>query len=690
MSKVESVYKAGAHGRKSQDGRAFCALGCRLATLLLLVSCAITAQSQAPDDLSNRSLEDLMNITVTSVAKTEQTLSRTASAAFVINAEDIRNSGATNIPDLLRTVPGVDVAQIDSNTWAISIRGFNDRFSNELLVMVDGRTVYTPTFGGVFWDALDLPLEDIDRIEVIRGAGGSIWGANAVNGVVNIITKKASETPKTLVVGGGGNLDQGFGTIQYGGNLGASTSYRVYGKYLNEGQLPDLPLGTQNDAWEMFRTGFRLDSAPSTKDTLTFAGDLYTGHEGIEGTVLPSITSAGTHPEQMEVDLSGGFIQSIWNHVSSPRSDTSLQASFDRYSRPDVLGDTRDTLSIDFQHHHVWGQRQNIVGGFQYRYSADRAAGSLFISLNPAALNTQLYSLFIQDEIALVKNRVYLTVGTKLEHDYYSGFNLMPSARVAWTIDKHHMVWAAVSRAVRTPSSIDAAVRLNFAGFTAPNGTLMLISRVGNPNLNPEGLTAWELGYRATIRHNLSLDLSTYYNNDSDQETLEPSTPFFETLPAPPHLVVPMTYENLMHGDNYGLEVSGHWKVTDRWVISPGYAFEQIHMRLDPTSLDTGSVASVEGSSPTHSAQLRSHVTLPHSLAWDGSAYFVGRLSDPQVPAYTRLDSGLTWQWREGISLSVVGQNLLQKEHLEFTDGTRSVQSALMARSGYVKFTWHF
>ena len=569
MSKVESVYKAGADGRKSRDWRSFCALGCRLAALLLLVPWAVPARAQTSDDLSNRSLEDLMNITVTSVAKTEETLSRTASAAFVINAEDIRNSGATNIPDLLRTVPGVDVAQIDSNTWAISIRGFNDRFSNELLVMVEGRTVYTPTFGGVFWDALDLPLEDIERVEVIRGPGGSIWGANATNGVINIITKKASETPKTLVVGGAGNLDKGFGTVQYGGNLGASTSYRIYGKYLNEGQLPDASIGGQNDAWQMFRSGFRLDTAPSLKDSLTFNGDLYSGREGAESPILPSITS-GLRLQQMQVDLSGGFIQSIWNHVSSPRSDTNLQVSFDRYSRKNR--DVRDTVSIDFQHHYLWAQRQNIVWGVDYRYSANRAGGSLFASLNPAVLGTQMYGFF----------------------------------------------------------------------------------------------------------------------NDSNQQTTEPSTPFFETMPAPPHLVIPTTYENLMHGESYGLEISANWKITDRWILSPGYAFEQIRMRLDPTSQDTVSVGLAEGSSPAHSAQLRSHLVLPHNWAWDASAYFVGRLSDPQVPAYTRVDTGLTWRWREGISVSVVGQNLLQRQHLEFTDENQSVQSALLERSGYAKFTWRF
>ncbi len=629
-----------------------------------------------------------MQITVTSVSKTAESLSRTASAAFVLNAEDIRNAGATNIPDLLRAVPGMDVAQIDANTWAISMRGLNDRFSNDLLVMVDGRAVYTPTFGGVFWDALDLPLEDIARIEIIRGSGESLWGANATNGIINIITKKSSETQKTLLVGGGGNLNQGFGTLQYGGHLGASATYRIYGKYLNESTLPSASAQSLNDAWNMARGGFRLDTVRSVKDTLTFQGDLYRGQGGIVAPELPSITSPRLLLIQVPVDFSGGFIQSIWNHVSSPRSDTSLHVSFDQYSRGTVPGDSRSTLSVDFQHHYVWAQRQSIVWGFEYRYSADRSTGNLFLSFHPPILATRLYGLFLQDEIALVKNRVYLTVGTKLDHDFYSGSNLMPSARAAWTINKHHMLWAALSRAVRTPTARDDAVRLNLGGFTAANGSDVLVSLVGNPSFKAEGLTAWELGYRATIGHSLSVDFSGYDNNYSNDQTIEPAPSFFEMLPAPPHLVLPMTYGNLMHGDARGLEISAHWKLTPRWVLSPGYAFERIHMYLDPTSHDTQSVALAQGSSPNHSAQLRSHVTLPHSVGWDASAYFVGRLTDPQVPTYTRLDTAVSWQWKEGITLSLVGQNLLQRDHLEFREAY--MQSSLVERSAFGKFTWHF
>jgi iron complex outermembrane receptor protein len=676
--------RAGRSCRKLAGGRFRPAAERVFFTLLLVMFGAIYARPQSSADLSERSIEDLMNIAVTSVSKTAQTLSRTASAVFVINEDNIRNSGATNIPDLLRMVPGMDVAQINSSTWAISARGFNNRFSNELLVMVDGRSAYTPTFGGVFWEVLDLPLEDIERIEVIRGPGGSIWGANATNGIINIITKKASETQKALIVGGGGNVDQGFGTLQYGGKMGGSA------KYLNQGRLPDATGGNANDAWNAFRSGFRLDAALSAKDTLSVQGDLYDGRENSDEGFLPSITSSGTQLRQARLTLSGGFLQSIWNHVSSPRSDTSLHVSYDHYSRPDQLGEKRDTLSADFQHHYLWGQRQTIVWGLGARFSASRADGSLFITLNPPYVDNGLYGLFAEDEIALAKNRLYLTAGTKVEHDDYTGVNPIPSVRMAWTINQQHMLWGAVSRALRTPSDTDVAIRLNFGGFQAPNGTPVVASLFGNPHFKSEESIAWEMGYRTTVVRHLSIDLSAYYNTYSKQETTEPEAPFFEAMPAPPHLVLPVTYQNLMHGEAHGLEIAANWKVTDRWMLSSGYAFEQIHMYLDATSQDKQAVGETDESAPVHTAQLRSHLALPHSLAWDSSAYFTSRLGDPHVASYTRLDSGLTWQWKEGISLSLVGQNLLQAEHLEFIDANASVQSALIKRGGYAKFTWHF
>jgi iron complex outermembrane receptor protein len=641
-------------------------------------------------DLTSRSLEDLMNVQVTSVSKKEEKLSRTAAAIFVISAEDIQNSGATNIPDLLRMVPGMDVAQINANTWAISARGFNAEFSNELLVMVDGRTVYVPTFGGVFWDVLDIPLIDIERIEVIRGPGGTIWGADAVNGVINIITKKAKDTLGTTVVAGGGNIDQGFATAQYGGTFGKNTDYRFYSKYLNQSDFPGPSGGSGGDGWHDLSAGFRVDTNLSPQDTLTLQGDLYRGHEGNPSLLLLSVTSPG--PQQVDpiVDLSGGFLQLVWDHTFSAKSNITLQVSYDEFGRNDTLNETRNTMYLDFQHHFLWGQRQNIVWGLGYRFSSSQTVGSLTLSLHPADLNTQIVSSFIQDEIALLPDRLYLTVGTKLEHDYYVGFVLLPSIRMTWQPNSRQMFWAAVSRAARTPAAVDVSERVNFGGVPGPGGVPILFGLIGNPHYKNEDLVAYEAGMRTMLSKRLSIDLAAFYNDYDDQGTVEPATPFFETTPAPPHLFVPSINENLMHGETHGLEIAANWKVCDRWTLSPGYAFEQIHMHLDPSSRDTVSVFAAQGSSPVNSAQLRSHMSFPHALAWDTSAYFIGPLTDPVIPSYTRVDTLLSWHYREGMSVSLVGQNLVRDHHIEFIESTGASTSTLIKRSAFVSFTWQF
>jgi iron complex outermembrane recepter protein len=655
-----------------------------------LASLSLPAWSQQqPADLTEQSLEDLMKVEVTSVSKTEETLSRTAAAVFVISPEDIRRSGALNIPDLLRMVPGVDVAQINANTWAINVRGFNARFSNDLLVLLDGRPVYTQTFGGVFWDVLDLPVEDIERIEVIRGPGGSIWGSNAVNGVVNIITKKASETHGGLVVAGGGNTDEGFGTTQYGGNFGGKLDYRVYPKYLNQEHLPVAAGQDGGDGWHLLQGGFRTDSVLTSKDALTFQGNIYSAREGTPTTNFPSVASSPQNIELL-VNLTGGFIQGTWNHTSSANSDTSLQVSYDTYERNDNLREGRGTFDVDFQHHFSGWARQNIVWGLTYRYSASHSNGDLTASLVPADLATQLFGSFIQDEIAIIPDRLYLTIGTKLEHNYYTGFGFMPSARVAWAPSARQTLWAAVSNADRTPSAVDTSIRANLGGFTGPGGIPVLVRLTGNPRVKNEGLIDYEAGYRTMLLKVLSIDLTAYYGDYTDQNTTEPAAPFMENTPPPPHLVMPLISENLMHGETHGVEIAVNWQPIRRWTLSPGYAFEQIRMQLAPASRDTTSVAAAEGSSPDQSAQLRSHFVLGHGLSWDTSAYFVGRLTDPIEASYTRLDTQLTWLVGEGGSLSFVGQNLLRDTHEEFVDSTSSARTTLVKRSAYAKFTWRF
>jgi iron complex outermembrane receptor protein len=661
---------------------------------LCIAACALSAlpawPQQKPPDLADSSLEDLMSIQITSVSKTEQKLSRVASAVFVITQEDIRRSGATNIPDLLRMVPGVDVAQINANTWAISARGLNGRFSNELLVLLDGRSLYTPTFGGVFWDVIDLPLEDIERIEVIRGPGASVWATSAVNGVINIITKTASDTPRAMIVAGGGTVDQGFGTVQYGGKIGSSISYRAFTKYLNQDHFPEADGQSGGDGWNLARAGFRADSVLSPKDNVTLEGDIYRGREGNPNTGLTSITAPPIPIVFDQVNLGGGFLQTVWNHTFSNRSGTSLQLSYDEYERNDPLGETRGTFDIAFQHHIAWGSRQNFVWGLEYRYSTSHTVGSLIVALNPPNLNTSLFSSFIQDDITLIPDRLFLTVGTKIEHQYYTGLDALPSVRVAWTPTSKRTLWAAISNSDRNPAATDTSIVSNLGGFTDMNGTPVALRLLGNPKLLDETTISYEAGYRISMAERFSADIAAYYNSQSDQLTVEPGTPFFESAPAPPHLVLPLINENLSFGESHGIEIAANWKVTNRWTLSPGYAFEEIHMHLKPTSHDTDSVSEAEGSSPTNMAQLRSHLSLAHGLSWDASAYFTDRLTDPVIPSYTRVDTGLTWHWNENGSISVVGQNLVSDRHSEFVDSTGSAGTTLIKRSAYAKFTWRF
>jgi iron complex outermembrane receptor protein len=675
-----------------------------LSVALTLLSLCVPVLAQKPVqttgagvDLSTMNIEDLMNVKVSSVAKKEEKLSRTAAAIFVITQEDIRRSGATSVPEVLRIVPGLDVAQINGSTWAISARGFNQQFSNKMLVMIDGRVVYTSTFAGVFWDTIsDFPLEDIARIEVIRGPGGTIWGANAVNGVINIFTKKSSDTRGGLVVAEGGNIDQESGMVQYGGELKEGTDFRVYTKYFNRTNLLDLNGQNGQDSWHQLRGGFRIDSNLSSKNSLMVEGDIATGREGELGFVLPSITSPGFLAESEQINISNGSLESVWNHMYSARSDTSLQVSYDRHKRGDPQNpETRDTLDVDFKHHIALGGRQDVVWGLGYRYTTDLILGSLTVYENPASSTNQIFDGFFQDEIALVPDRLYLTGGMKLEHNDYTGFEFMPSIRLAWAPNARHMVWLAVSRALRAPSRNDTNLVLNI-GNIGTTASPELLRLYGNPQYQDERLIAYEAGYRTAFGNHLSIDLAAYFNDYDNLQTTEPAAPFAEATPLPAHEVLPLVYKNLMNGEVHGLEIAANVKVTDRWTLSPGYAFEQIHMHTDPASADTQTVPFVEGAAPHHNAQIRTHLDLPKNVALDAASYSVGRLTNQgpfptvMIPAYTRLDVGFTWKPWEQASFSLVGQNLLQDHHLEFEDVNGALQSSQIRRSAYAKITWRF
>lgn len=671
-----------------------------LAWLAMMGLLASPSRGDQPQmGLANQSLQDLMNIQVTSVSKTEQKLSQAASAVFVITQEDIARSGARNIPDLLRMVPGVDVAQINANNWAISVRGFNKLFSNSLLVLVDGRSVYTESFGGVFWDQLDMPLEDIERIEVIRGPGGSVWGANAVNGVINIITKKASDTKGAMAVGGGGTIGQAFGTVQYGGDLKGSTQYRAFMKYLNYGDFPNALGQSGADGWHSLLGGFRSDTAVTSRDSLMVQGQLFNERKTIPTGELPSIFSPALVPVDISFNISGGFIQGTWKHTYSGQSNASLEMWYDHYQRNDGLNDGRGTLDVNFQQEYSGWARQSVTWNVEFRRTSSYAPGDFTLSFVPPGLTTHLFSMAAQDEIAVIPDQLFVTGGIRVDHNHYTGWNAMPSGRVAWMPSSNETVWAAISDSVRTPSQVDAGFRANLGSFTPPGGPLFLTSFEGNPKIDDESLVAYEFGYRTVIGDRWSFDLASYYNHYEHLVAYDLGTAYFESTPFPPHMVLPLTDGNLMHGETHGIEAWTSWKATNWWTLSPGYAFEAIHMH-GITNVGPLSVNLAQTSSPTHSAQLRSHVSLPRGLSWDTSSsfadslvgyQFVGGAAVPRkVPAYTRLDSQLSWQFLEGCRVSIVGQNLVQDHHMEFIDWTQSTGSNLVKRSAYLEFTARF
>ena len=635
------------------------------ATALLLmvglVSFAPPAFAQQPDSaaqadsLKALSIEQLMNVEVTSVSKRPERLAQVASAIQVITQQGIRRSGASSLPEALRLATNLQVAQIDSRQWAVSARGLNSTSTNKLLVLIDGRTIYTPLFSGVFWDVQDVPLEDIDRIEVISGPGATLWGANAVNGVINVITKKAKDTQGLLVAGGGGSELRGFGSAQCGGALGHRLRYRAYGSGFTR-QPTLLPSGADatND-WHFGQGGFRMDWDPSEMNRVSLQGDVYRGRI--------------SQPSAGEVAVSGGNLNGSWSHTISANSDVRAHLYYDRTNRdiPSTFGEQLDTYDVDLQHHARLGARHDVVWGLGYLLINDRVANSSQLAFLPAHVARQWFTGFVQDEIALVPDRFHLTLGTKLEHNDYTGFEVQPSGRVNWTVNQFGTFWAAVSRALRTPSRIDRE-------FFAPGQPPFFLA--GGPNFHSEEELAYELGYRHQ-RGPVALSVATFYSRYYGLRSLEQTNP-----PA----AFPLVIGNGQDGESYGAELTGDYRVTDRWRLVAGYTELRIHVWALPTSTDT-SRGSTENHTPDRQFSLRSSVDLPERLTLDGTLRYVGEIGNQQVPAYGELDVRLGWQPVPALEVSLVGQNLLHDHHVEF--GTPIARGEIK-RGVYGSLEWHF
>ncbi|MBT3878831.1 MAG: TonB-dependent receptor [Candidatus Scalindua sp.] len=657
--------------------------------ITFLVLLATPGLAQDVSDLKSMSLEDLMNIRVTSVSKKPQRLLDAASAIYVITQEDIRRSGATNIPDALRRVPGIQVAHISANTWAITSRGLNGQFANKLLVLIDGRTVYTPLFSGVFWDVQDTLLEDIDRIEVIRGPGASLWGDNAVNGVINIITKKASDTQGGLLSTGYGDEQQGFASLRYGGKIGNSAHFRVYSKFFNRDNAVLASGEKANDRWDTLRGGFRIDWDVDNQDSLIVQGDIYDG-ETESNASTPILTSPFKESFNDESEFAGWNVLTRWKRVFSDSSNMELQLYFDRTERESAMfREDRDTFDFDFQHRFKFGERHDIVWGLGYRLNHDDIRNTFSLSFNPDDRYMSLYSGFVQDEITLIEDKLLLTVGSKISYNKFTDSEIQPNARLLWKLHERHSAWISLSRAVRTPSRAENDVRSN-SMVSASVPFPSLVSTFGSDGFDAEELYAYELGYRFIPSDSLSVDIALYYNNYDKLLTVEPGAFAVETTPQPTHFLIPFIGRNEMDGEVFGVELAVDYRPVDWWHLKGSYSYQQVQMHLNRSSLDTVS-ESMEGATPHNQFFLRSSFNLPGNIELDLSPRYTDNLPSLKIDSYVELDARLSWKPLKDLDVSLIGQNLLDKHHPEYKQSLiAETGSSEIQRSVFVKIEWKF
>jgi iron complex outermembrane receptor protein len=636
-----------------------------LPVFLLLSSLAASQDPDPKDDKKPRlvdlTLEELMNIDVTTASKKEQRLVQVPAAVTVIHDEDIRRTGARTIPDALRPVPGLHIAHIDANKWIVASRGFSDRFSNKLQVRFDGRTVYSPLFSGVFWETEDPMIEDIERIEVIRGPGGAVWGSNAVNGVINILSKSAEQTQGWLVVAGAGTEERDFAAARYGFSPGDDVTARVFVKYDDRDRSYH-----GHDDWIQGRAGFRTDWTPGSADRLTVLGEYYRGQ--FHGTVtVAQLTPPFSATFENEVDDSGGHVLARWEHRLSPTSELTAQLSYARSERGDELNPTEvlDMIEADLTHHFTPLEGHDVTWGLVYLGARDHTSGSFTISFDPVVDRKGVASLFVQDEISIVEKRLKATLGARFEYNQYTGFEIQPNLRAAWTPDEIQTYWASISRAVRMPARAEEDIRLNTT--VLPGAPPTVLSAFGDSGFRSEELIAFELGHRIRPVESLSTDLALFYNLYDRLRTLEPAAPFAEASPAPPHAVVPILVENNMSGRTYGAELAVTWKPMEKVTVYAAYSFLFMEFHLKHGSPDTTS-EDQDRASPRHQVYARASIDLPSDVTLDLMGRWVDDLPAFQVDGYVEADVRLAWNATRQVELAVVGQNLVHNRHFESGD----------------------
>ena len=660
------------------------------------------ATTNVNGSLAEMKLEDLLQVEVTSVTKMAAPLSESPAAIYVVTPEDMRRNGVLSVPEALRQVPGLEVARIDSGGYAVSARGMNARLNRQLLVLIDGRSVYSQLNSGVAWESLDVMIEDLDRIEVIRGPGATLFGANAVNGVINIVTKKAKDTQGLLLTGGGGTATLGYGGLRYGGRLATNAYYRIYGTYLNRdatgaaastapasgghgvpgngqqpgsstGQTPDPTSGSTSnsppgsevdprpepslrdnpaDFMENGLGGVRVDWEATPTDLVTFQGDYF-------AQTYQYPLSAW----QWNRNQAANYLQR-WDHTFSDESAMTWQLYYDHVNRnTEVFREVRHTGDVDFQHNFTLGQRQRWLWGAGYRYTTDEvtAAPEAPVYFDPPSAAKQTFSAFVQDEITVVEKRLKTTLGTKLEHNDFTGFEIQPGLRTVYTPAEQHVIWGAISRAARTPS------REEFDLVAASSRNVI----VGNPELASEELTAYELGYRFLPKPNLTLDLATYYNVYDRMRTIET----VRTIGGIDYV----SSRNNGYGETYGAEISATWRPLDQWRLTASYTALMVQMHQRPGVVNPG-FETVEGNTPHHQAQFHSYWDLPGHFEFDQGLYYVDNVPNQNVAAYTRLDLGLGWRPSKHFEARLSFQNVARDSHYEFGNGSSSIERAVFGQ----------
>ncbi len=653
--------------------------------LLSLPAMAAEPQATSTEALKRLSVEELLSTEVTSVSRTEESLGSAAAAVTVVSDEDIRRSAATTVPEALRLVPGINVARRNANSWAVSSRGFSSVDSEKLLVLSDTRSIYTPLFAGVFWDVQDYVMEDIDRIEVIRGPGAALWGSNAVNGVINITTKSAKDTQGLFLEADAGTEERGT-AARYGGSTDAGLSYRVFGKYSDHDSTLHANSSTSDD-WRLAHGGFRADWEANQEDKVTVQGDLYRGDIG---QLIPALAVGFLPPlgGDLQEHVSGGNVLARWQRKLGEASDLQLRAYYDRTHRDDpTYVDDLDTVDLDLQHRFALASRQEVVWGLNYRLTADRTEGKGFFAgaLQPRSSDDTLVSAFVQDQIS-VSDKLRITLGTKLEHNDFSGYEAQPSVRAAWDVAPGKTLWAAVSRAVRVPTRIERDIFIN-----ASNPAANVVARLqGNEDFHSEELLAYELGYRWQVLETLSVDLAAFHNQYRGLASLERGTPFFEASSG--RTIIPIINRNLTDGQAEGAEALAVFSPLRVWQLTGSYSY--VSLSLEPHGLDLNRGALVEGATPRHQFGLKSFLDLPAGFELDALFRRLTAVRSSQdivtgegIPGYSELDVRLGWQGWRRLELSLVGQNLLHNHHIEF--GSPDARGEI-ERSLYGKVVWRY